>query len=151
MGIEKYVLALRCLNAAIALDSSNPRLHAQIVAFAKVLKSASSLSPKVVQVLQAEFKVLDVAATDLSKYNAEFEAKHKASIRHILSSVAAQRIIDENKGTTDEKLIAALSLPSTTFPDAIDVLDVLKNWSSSVAEVFQKEAHARFPQVTRLA
>lgn len=147
---EKYVLALRCLNAAIALDSSNPKLHAQIVAFAKALKSASGLPPKVTEVLKSEFKAVD-PATDLTKYNAEFEAKHKSSIRHILSSVAAQRVLDGNKGSTDKQLTAALDLPSTNFEDAIVVLDVLKGWKSGETEAFQKAAHAKFPEATRLA
>ncbi|KAJ6782619.1 hypothetical protein PWT90_00172 [Aphanocladium album] len=141
---EKYVLALRCLNAAIALDSIHPKLHAQIVAFAKVLKTAS-LSPKVAEVLTAEFKA-DIA--DLAKYNADYEAKHK-DIRHILSSVAAQRALDGKD--TSVKLTAALSLPGTTFEDAIEVLDTLKRWKSGEAETFQKAAHAKFPEATRLA
>lgn len=149
-GVEKYALALRCLNAAIALDSSNPKLHAQIVAFAKALKSASGLSPKVAEVLKAEFKAVD-ATTDLAKYNAEFEAKHKDSIQHILSAVAAQRALDGNQGSSDKQLTAALSLPSTTFSDAIDVLGALKKWKSTEREAFLKAAQGKFPEATRLA
>ncbi|OAQ97742.1 hypothetical protein LLEC1_00399 [Akanthomyces lecanii] len=147
---EKYALALRCLNAAIALDSSNPKLHAQIVALAKALKTASGLSPKVVEVLTAEFKAVDLA-TDLAKYTADYEAKHKDSILHIMSSVAAQRTLDGDKGTSDNQLTAALNLPSTTFTDAIEVLGSLKRWKSGEAEAFQKAAHAKFPDATRLA
>ncbi|KAM3520183.1 hypothetical protein NHJ13051_007006 [Beauveria bassiana] len=150
MRREKYVLALRCLNAAIALDSSHPKLHAQIVAFAKMLKTASGMPPKVIDVLRAEFKVVDVG-TDLAKHNADYQAKHKHSIRHVLSFVAAQRALDGNKGASDKQLTASLSLPGTTFTDAIEVLDCLRDWKSSEADAFQKAARAKFPEATRLA
>ncbi|TQV93863.1 N-terminal acetyltransferase catalytic subunit [Cordyceps javanica] len=150
MRREKFVLALRCLNAAIALESTHPKLHAQIVTFAKTLKAASSLPTKVFEVLKAEFKAVDIAA-DLFKYNADYEAKHKDSICHILSSVKAQRVLDGSNTLSDKQLTASLNLPSTTFTDAIEVLDSLKSWNSSEAEAFQRAAHAKFPDVTRLA
>ena len=54
---EKYVLALRCLNAALTLDSKNSRVTEQAKKFDELLKSkAGSLPPKVAEVLKAEFK-----------------------------------------------------------------------------------------------
>lgn len=108
-----------------------------------MLKTAS-LAPKVAEVLKAEFK--DVG--DLAKYNADYEAKHK-DIRHILSSVVAQRIIDGKD--TSSKLTAALSQPGTTFTEAIEVLEYLRSAKSGEAEAFQKAAQAKFPEATRLA
>ncbi|OAA53054.1 Alpha-acetyltransferase 15, NatA [Cordyceps fumosorosea ARSEF 2679] len=150
MRREKYVLALRCLNAAIALDSSHPKLHPQIVTFAKKLKTASGLPAKVFEVLKAEFTAVDVAA-DLSQYNADYQAEHKDSIRSILSFVAAERALNGSNDTSVTQLTASLNLPSTTFSDAIEVLETLKGWNSSEAAVFQEAAHAKFPEVTRLA
>ncbi|ATY65926.1 acetyltransferase catalytic subunit (NAT1) [Cordyceps militaris] len=147
---EKYALALRCLNAALALDSTHPKLHSHIVAFAKTLRTVSGLAPKVVEVLTAEFKLVDAAA-DLSKYNADYRATHKDSIRHVLSSVTAQHALNGNNDSSDKQLTACLNLPSTTFDNAIEVLDSLKSWNSSEVEAFQRAAQAKFPEVTRLA
>lgn len=55
---EKFVAALRCLNAALAIDPSSNKTKEQAQVFANVLKSSSELPPKVIETLKAEFKAI---------------------------------------------------------------------------------------------
>ncbi|KAH7160078.1 NMDA receptor-regulated protein 1-domain-containing protein [Dactylonectria estremocensis] len=55
MRRKKYVLALGCLKAALALDAQSPKVQEQSAEFKKLLSSASDISPKVLEVLKAEF------------------------------------------------------------------------------------------------
>lgn len=146
---RKYLLALRCLNAATALDPNHPKLHAQIVEFAQTTKSSSELPPKVMDVLKSEFKSVDLSA-DLAKYNAEFESRHKDSALHILSAVSAKRLLGKNKSEVDKQLLDVLDLPSTTFVDAAEVLSTLRGWKSTEVSAFQKAAQSKWPEATRL-
>lgn len=53
---EKYLLALRCLNAAQALDAEHPRVKEQFAELQKAVESLDdSASAKVKDVLKAKF------------------------------------------------------------------------------------------------
>jgi peptide alpha-N-acetyltransferase len=148
--IEKYVLALRCLNAAIALKPSHPRIHSQAVRFAKMIKSGANLPAKVTDVLKSEFKAVDSSA-DLAKLNADFEARYKDSALHVLSSVAVKRLLGQDKSQADKELINVLELPETTLAEAVEILSTLKGWKSTELAAFQEAAQSKWPEGTRLA
>ncbi|RGP66236.1 acetyltransferase [Fusarium longipes] len=149
MRRKKYILALRCLTAALALDSKSPRVHEHIVAFAQLLKTATDIEPKVLEVLKAEFKAVDPSA-DLAKFNDEFLEAHKDSPRHVLSAVKVQKLLGQEKTKSEEAVVGILDIPGATYEDAIEGLEVLKSWRSS-QEFYKKAAQQKFPNVTRLA
>ncbi|POR39012.1 N-alpha-acetyltransferase 16, NatA auxiliary subunit [Tolypocladium paradoxum] len=150
MQRRKYVLALRCLNAALALDSDSPKLHEQVVAFRSMLNGVSDLAPKVTEVLKAEFNAVSESAS-LSKYIEEFEKKHSASPRHLLSAIAAKKTVGEDKAKCGKDVASLLNMDGVTSGDAIEMLETLKSWRSTEVQGFRKAALAKWPEVTRLA
>ncbi|KAL2207124.1 N-terminal acetyltransferase A, auxiliary subunit [Sarocladium strictum] len=149
MRRKKYVLALRCLKAAIALDPEAPKVHEQSIAFAAMLKSSSELPPKVAELLSSEFKVFDASA-DLKKVNEEYLAKHKSSPRHVLSVVKARRTLGADLAQCEKDLTGVLSLPDVSFEDAIAVSETLQSWRSGQLGSFKQTANGKWPEVTRL-
>ncbi|KAK7429283.1 hypothetical protein QQZ08_004093 [Neonectria magnoliae] len=149
MRRKKYVLALRCLTAASALDAKSPKVHEQAVAFRQLLNTASDISPKVLEVLKAEFKIIE-PSTDLVKYNDEFQAVNKDSARHVLSAIRTKRLLGQDKAQSEEALVNALDIPGIEFTDAIEALETLKSWKSSQVETFKTAAQGKWPGVTRL-
>ncbi|KAF5018692.1 hypothetical protein F66182_9306 [Fusarium sp. NRRL 66182] len=150
MRRKKYILALRCLTAALELDSKSPRVHEQTVAFAQLLKTATDIEPKVLEVLKAEFKAIDPSAS-LVKHNEEFLVANKDSPRHVLSALKTQRLLSQDKAQSEEAVLDVLDIPDVTYEDAIEGLEVLKTWKSSQTDAYKKVAHDKFPNVTRLA
>ncbi|CAM1507409.1 Fc.00g070500.m01.CDS01 [Cosmosporella sp. VM-42] len=148
---KKYILALKCLKAALELDPQSPKVHEQVVAFQHALKQASDLDAKVLEVIKAEFDVVG-PTTDLGKYNDDFLAANKDSPQHVLSAIKAKKIIGQDKAAKyEEEVLGLLNLPSVTFSDAIEALDTLKQWKSAQVDAFKKAAQAKWPEVTRLA
>lgn len=148
--IEKYVLALQCLNAALALDAKSPMVHEQSVAFRQLLNTANDIPPKVLEALKAEFKAIE-PSVDLVKYNEEFLATNKDSPRHVISGIKTQRILGQDKAKSEEALLKMLEIPSVDFEDAIEALKTLKSWKSTQVDAFKKAAQAKFPEVSRLS
>lgn len=150
MCAGKYVLALRCLNAATALAPDSPKVHEQAVALRHALNQATDFPPKVLEVLKEEFKNIH-PSTDLKKYNDEFQAKHKISPGYVLAAIRAKRILGEDRKQCDNEVIGLLDTPSIGFTDAIEALETLKRWRSPEVEAFKKAALSKWPDVTRLA
>ncbi|KAI0110233.1 N-terminal acetyltransferase A, auxiliary subunit [Daldinia grandis] len=148
---EKYILALRCLNAALALDADHPTVHEQVVRFRQALDSKmESLPPKVAEVLKSEFTIID-AREDLKKYNANFQEKHKNSPPHVISAVKAERLIGEDKKKTEQDLAGVLNLKDIHHEHAEEVLAILRQWRSDEADSFKAAAHEKWPEVTVFA
>ncbi|KAI9158847.1 N-alpha-acetyltransferase 16, NatA auxiliary subunit [Paramyrothecium foliicola] len=150
MRRKKYVLALRCLNAGLALDSERPELHVQAVTFRNLLNGNPELPPKVAEVLKGEFKAIE-ASQDLKQYNAEYRAKHKSNPRHVLAAIKAQKVLGEDKNACEKQLLDLTTSEGLEFTDALEILDTLKRWRSSEVEAFKKLAQSKWPAVTRLA
>lgn len=146
----KYVLALRCLNNALSLDATHPRVYEQVAAFRSLLNSSPDVAPKAAEVLKTQFKAVD-ESTSLSKYIEQFEAQHKASPRHALSAIAARRSIGEDKGKCDKRVVDLLSMEGVSSSDAVEMLERLKGWRSPAVADFRIAAQAKWPEVTRLA
>jgi peptide alpha-N-acetyltransferase len=52
---DKYLLALRCLKASLALDKDHPKVSKQATRLRKALEGAiGSLAPKVKEVIESE-------------------------------------------------------------------------------------------------
>ncbi|CAG9977695.1 unnamed protein product [Clonostachys byssicola] len=145
----KYILALRCLRAAIEIDPSSPKVHEQTIAFRNALNHATDLPAKVLEVLKEEFKAIE-PSEDLKKVNDAFQAKHKSSPPHQLAALRVQHILGEDKPRTNKEILALLELPEIEFAHALEALELLQKWRSSETETFRKAAIVKWPQVTRL-
>lgn len=143
-------MALRCLNAASAITPDSPEVHEQAVAFRVMLNGASDLSPKVAEVLKAEFKNIDESA-GVKKFNEAFGAKNKGSARHAVAVIKAKKLLGEDQSKCEKELVGLVSLDSIEFGDAEEILETLKSWRSSGVAGFKKAAQAKWPEVTRLA
>ncbi|KAI1171594.1 tetratricopeptide [Nemania sp. FL0916] len=145
---EKYLLALRCLNAALAIDAASPVAHEQAVRFHReITPKLASLPPKVAEVIKSEFTAIDASA-DLKKYNADFLAKHKDSAPHVVSAVKIQKLLGEDQKTCERALFDILKLKSDDWEPAAEALGLLFQWRSSEAEAFKKAAEQSWPEVT---
>lgn len=149
---EKYLLALRCLNAALALDAQNPLLHAQGIELRCALNSClGSLPPKVQETLEAEFTAVPASA-DLRKRNAEFLDKHRSDgAAHRIAAARAAKVLGEPGAAIDKSLVDALDVPDVTFEEAAKVLELLRRWRSGEAGAFKEKAHGKWPEVTQFA
>ncbi|KAI1504545.1 NMDA receptor-regulated protein 1-domain-containing protein [Biscogniauxia marginata] len=148
---EKYVLALRCLNAALAIDATNPTVHEQAVRFRQVLDTKlASLPSKVADVLKSSFTAIE-ASTDLKSYNAEFERKHKDSPLHVISAIKTRKLLGEDAKQCENDLTNVLSLESIDYETAAEALGLLWQWRSSEADAFKKASHEKWPEVTLFA
>ncbi|KAI0521289.1 tetratricopeptide [Xylaria bambusicola] len=144
----KYLLALSCLNAAIAIDPTNPVVHEQAIRFRKELTSAvASLPAKVAEVINSEFTAID-ASTDLKKYNAEFLEKNKDSAAHVVSAIKIRKLLGEDQKACEKALFGILDMKSDDWEAAAEALGLFYQWRSSEADAFRKAAEEKWPEVT---
>jgi peptide alpha-N-acetyltransferase len=149
---EKYLLALKCLLAAAALDREHPKVHEQIIRFKQIIdKDAETLAPQTAEIIKSEFTLLP-ASTSLSQYNDEYLSKHKDSARHTLSASRVHKLLSPDSAARYEKDAAnVIKLPSITMDEAKEALDLLRSWNSSEADGFRTSAAAKWPNATAFA
>ncbi|KAI1370635.1 N-terminal acetyltransferase A, auxiliary subunit [Hypoxylon crocopeplum] len=151
MRREKYLLALRCLNAALAIDADNPTVHEQVVRFRQALNSKiESLPTKAAEVLKSEFTAAEASA-DLKKFNTTFQDKHKDSASHVISAIKTERLLGENKQKNEKNLAGVLNVKGVEYEQAAEALALLKQWRSSEADAFKAAAHKKWPEVSAFA
>ncbi|KAH9904148.1 N-terminal acetyltransferase A, auxiliary subunit [Xylariomycetidae sp. FL2044] len=148
---EKYLLALRCLNAALALDADHPTVHEQAVRLRKTLNSKlGSIPPKVAEVLKSGFTAIDSSA-DLKKINSEFQQKHKDSPSHTVSAIKVRKFLGEDQKQCEKDLTGVVGMKGIRYDQVEEILDLLRQWRSSEAENLKKAAHEKWPEVTVFA
>ncbi|KAI5862529.1 N-terminal acetyltransferase A, auxiliary subunit [Durotheca rogersii] len=148
MRREKYLLALRCLNAALTIDAENPTIHEQVVRFRQALNSKiDSLPSKTVEVLKSVFTLVD-SSTDLKNYNADFWEKHKDSAAHVISAIKIERFLGGDKAKTEKDIATVLDIQDVHYEQAEEALAILRQWRSSEADAFKAAAHEKWPNVT---
>ncbi len=146
-GIEKYLLALRSLNAALKLNKDHPRLHEQAVRFQSVVGPVlSSLPPKVQEIIKSEFTAIPASA-DLKKLNQDFRAKHQDSAEHVHAAIRTAHLLGEDKTKAEKELVDLLQLKSVTPSTAEEVLATLEQWGGSGVVPFKKAASGKWPEV----
>ena len=151
ISLEKYLLALRCLNAALKLNQDHPRLHEQAVQFQHVVGPIlSSLPPKVQEIIKLEFTIIP-PSTDLKKLNSDFRAKHKESTEHAHAAIRAAYLLGQDKASSEKELVNLLQLKSVTFAAASNIIETLKQWGGSEVGAFKKAASEKWPNVSLLA
>jgi len=145
---KKYLLALKCLLAAHAIDSSNPILHVQLVRFRRALDSISEPLPsKVSEIVANRFEALLPQSLDLLEWNDSFLASYKASVSHVQAFLNVQLLLNPDSRSESEKdLLSTLDLENVSVSDAIDGLELLTEWGSdqTVRMAFIEKASTRW-------
>lgn len=148
---EKYLLALRSLKAALALDASNPKAHEQAIRLRHALNTdLATLPSKVTEVIKVEFTEVPASA-DLAKVNQEFREKHKASAKHVLASLRVRAALGEDHGKLGRDVVGLLQVPEIELEDAIDAQEVLAGWKSNELDGFKKAAAGKWPEASVFA
>ncbi|KAF5851366.1 hypothetical protein GGP41_004200 [Bipolaris sorokiniana] len=128
---NKYLLALKCLQAAREIDPENPKLHEQSVRFRQAIsKPVEPLSTQASEVIKATFTA-PPADADLNVYNDEFLKKHSESALHLQSGYNVRYILDNSsKSQNEQDLLKTLDLPTITIEEAKAGLTLLNEWKS---------------------
>lgn len=143
---EKYLLALRCLKAALGLDAENPKVHEQAIRLRRALTAElETLPPKTGEVIKAAFTEVPASA-DLTKLNQEFREKHKASPQHVLSSIRVQEKLGEDRRKLGNDVVGLLKLENIQLEDASDAQELLTSWKSGELDAFKKAAAQKWPE-----
>ena len=110
-----------------------------------------SLPPKVQEVIRAEFTAVPASA-DLKKLNAEFKAKHGASVAHSLAAVRAEKILGAEASQCVEEAVGLLKAnKNLTLSEAKAILDTLRGWGGSAAGTLKSLARERWPHCALFA
>ncbi|KAI9808636.1 MAG: hypothetical protein M1825_003787 [Sarcosagium campestre] len=143
---EKYLLALKCLLAAHAVDASDPTLHAQIIRFKRTLDDLppDSLDAKTRAVLESKFTIGPGPSTTLAEYNDAFLAAHASSARHIHAALDVRQLLDpdSSRQANEKDVIRCLDLGDLTLDEAIDGLKLLRGWAASAGDEAKSAAAA---------
>jgi hypothetical protein len=147
---EKYLLALKCLLAAAALDKDHSKVHEHIVTFKLAIdKDMEGLPAKTSEVIKSEFILLP-ASVKLSQYNDEYLSRNKDCARRTVSALKVRKVLaPDSVGQCGRDIVAVLKLPSITLEEATEALELLSSWKSSEVEGFRKEAAAKWPKSIR--
>ena len=103
------------------------------------------------EVINAEFNTLLPASTDLAKQNDDFIKQHHDSAAHVQACLKVRRLIDpESDEKSQQDLIRTLALGGCTLQDALEGLELLKEWKakSQYVEDYTAAAHERWPNAT---
>ncbi|KAF2145408.1 uncharacterized protein K452DRAFT_324414 [Aplosporella prunicola CBS 121167] len=145
---KKYLLALKCLRDAHAIDPENPTLHEQTVRFQQTLSTlpdAEKLDDKVSAVIKSTFTLIPEGTTSAAFTDA-YLSKHAGSTAHVLGGLRARRAIDP-KAETTEPALALARADNATVDDARLVLAALTQWGATEsADALRKEAGDKWPE-----
>ena len=148
---EKYLLALRCLLAAHALDSSHPEVHVQLVQFAKLMEDLpADLDAKVKGVLEAEFNSISPQEKDLNEDNNDFIAEHSNSVPHLQAGAKVKFFLSSDSELSIKDIFDSLRVDSISLRDAQSNLRILEEWkaTSEDMEKYRTLAREKWPEAT---
>lgn len=148
---EKYLLAMQCLNSAIALEPTNPKVHERTVQFRHVLTpELASLPSTTAEVLKAESPKLPNGG-DLEEFNDEFLEKNKVSPAHVHAGIRARRMLGGDKGKCEEALVKLVKAEGLELREAWEVRKTLEGWGSGRVGEFKEGARGRWPEASGFA
>lgn len=94
---KKFVLALKYLKKAFALDATNADAHAAAVRFFVSFDAAKAELDAIVRdTIQKELTSVFGGVTDMVKFNTAFVEKHKSSLAHVFAGVKAAQILKQS-------------------------------------------------------
>ncbi|MCJ1321423.1 hypothetical protein MMC15_006768 [Xylographa vitiligo] len=145
---KKYLLAVRCLLAALSISSSDPIAHYQLIRLQYTLSNLTDpLPPKVSEVITSEFSSrYPSSKADLEKLNNHFLKDHKDSAQHQLAGLQARQFLDQGTREANEKeVLRILAADSTEMTDAVRAVGIIREWAGDVSKVLAKAAD-RWPE-----
>ncbi|KAI8936264.1 hypothetical protein NX059_006686 [Plenodomus lindquistii] len=148
---KKYLLALKCLEAARELDPENPKLHEQSVRFRQTLSKLSEPLPSQVSLVIKDTFTTPPPDTDLKSYNDEFIKKHSDSALHLHSAYNTRFFLDNgSKSQNEEDLKKTLELANITIEQAVAGQSLLSEWKSeqNVKDDYRAKAASRWSEAT---
>lgn len=149
---SKYLLALKCLLAAAALDKEHSKVHEQIIRFKLAIdNNKETLSPQAAEVIKSEFNLLPAGA-DVTAYNDEYLSRNKDCSRRMVSALKVRKLLSPDSASSVEKdVVGVLDLPSITLDEAKEAYALLSAWKSNEAEAFRQLAEAKWPNASVFA
>lgn len=107
-----------------------------------------SLSPKISDVFDKEFKPLLPTSSDLKAVNEEFIRKHNDAYS-LLAAAHVRQVIDpqSNRTQASKDFIKIVEQESTSLRLAQASLDLLKHWNAET-DLFMAAAKRRWPEAT---
>ncbi|KAF2761836.1 N-alpha-acetyltransferas-like protein 15 [Pseudovirgaria hyperparasitica] len=148
---RKYLLALKCLLAAAALDPESPVVHEQAIRLRYTLDALSEpLAIPVAEVIKSSFTLVPAQAS-LAAHNDSYLNENKQSVSHIRHGLKTRQFLDLKTLPQNEKdLMESIKLPSATVDDVVKGISVLKEWNSeqAVRKSFVDVAREKWPNVT---
>ena len=149
---EKYLLALKCLLAAAALDKEHPKVHEQTIRFKLAIdEDSETLPPQSAEIIASEFTLLPASAK-LAELNDEYLSKHNDSAQSTFSALTIRKLLSPSSATDAVKgVTAVLALPSITFEEAKDGLELLKSWNSAEVASYRASAAKKWPEASVFA
>jgi hypothetical protein len=144
---EKYLLALKCLLAASALDKDHSKVHEQVVRFKLAIdQDAEKLSPQAAEIIKSEFTLLPASAS-LAQYNDEYLARNKDCARRTLSALKARKLLSPDTAASLQNDAAnVIKIPSITLEEAEEAFELLRSWNSSNIDSFRSQAATKWPK-----
>lgn len=146
---KKYLMALRCLKAAMGLDSEDAGVHERIVELQQALDKAEDVPAKALTLVDSEFQVDGKA--NLLKFNEDFLAKHKDSPGHILSAAKTSKFLGKDQASCEKLVMGLLDMEMADFEVAGQGLETLRSWGSRQVDEYKKTAGEKWPEVTIFA
>lgn len=154
-AVDKAMLALRSLLAALSLAPSDPTTHYHLVQLRqKLVKDSSgplsaSLDPTSLKILESELSKHLPKETDLAKFNDEYLQKHSedaAAVRAALQ-VRYELLDPQAKDECSKDLVRTLALESSDLKDATQGLQVLREWKADekYIKLYLDAARERYP------
>lgn len=127
-------------------------MHEQIIRFKLAIdKDIESVPQKSAEVIKSEFNLVPQSAS-LTQINDDYLSKNKDCARRIVSALKARKLLSPDSSSSCENDIAALiKLPSLTFEEAREILELLTSWKSSQADSFRSGAAAKWPKAAVFA
>ncbi|TVY25801.1 N-alpha-acetyltransferase, NatA auxiliary subunit [Lachnellula hyalina] len=149
---KKYLLALRCLLAASALDNEHSKVHSQTIRFKLALdKDLATLPPKVAEIIKSEFTLLPESVS-LTQFNNDYLSKYEDCARRTLSGLSARKLLAHDLApSTDADVVKVLKIDNVAMEEAVEGLELLQSWKSGALEAFRKAAAAKWPNATVFA
>ena len=145
---------MQCLNSAIALEPTNPRVHERNVQFRHVVSpELASLPETTSSVLKSEFPPLGESGDlgSLNKFNDEFLERNKGSPAHVHVAIRARRMLGGDKSACEAELVKLAGDEGLELEDAREVLRTLEEWGSEQVGAFKEKARARWPEASGFA
>jgi hypothetical protein len=112
------------------------------------------LPEKVSQVLKSLSEKIVPPKSSLSSYNDKYLAANNHSARRTHSALKVRLLLDKSTKSANEKdLVKTLQLQNVDMLEAVEGLELLKEWKSegSVKEQYMSAARKRWPHATVFA